>query len=267
MRTILFLGQKPVGEACFDLLLKRRDALRVAMAVSNAGTDVWWASAGVREKAEQNAIGFLDNASRREDAILDAVAALKVDTILSVQHPWILSGRILESVGGRAFNLHNARLPDYKGYNACNHAILNGDETFTSTVHWMDPAVDAGPLAFTETFPLARDETAISLYHKAEKAGLRAFARLVDALADGGDIPAIPLAGEGRFYARDSIAPLRRIVNPNDLQEVDRKARAFHFPPFEPAYILDETGKKPVAPRPGESRADQAPSSPSTRMV
>lgn len=249
MHSILFLGQKPIGEHCFDILLEHCPPLNVAAAVSNGSPDaVWWKSARVRERAGASGMAFIDNRERNEDAIVELVRDHAIDTIISVQHSWILPARILDAVKGRAFNLHNAKLPDYKGYNACNHALLNRDKTFTSTIHWMVPQVDAGSLAFEETFPIEEDETAFSLYRKAEQAGIRAFGRLVKSLAAKQEIPATPMLGSGTFHARSSIDELRRIANPADPDEVSLKARAFHFPPFEPAYVLEGGRKRYVTP-------------------
>lgn len=254
MSSILYLGQKTIGEQCFDILLEHCPPLSVKAAVSNGSPDaVWWKSAGVRERCDADGISFIDNRERNEDAILGLIRELGIDTIISVQHSWILPAPILDAVNGQAFNLHNAKLPDYKGYNACNHALLNRDETFTSTIHWMVPQVDAGALTFEETFPIAPDETAISLYQKAEQAGLRAFKRLARTLAQGADVPATPMQGDGRFYTRTSIEELRRITDPADLDEVALKARAFHFPPFEPAYILKGDRVTHVTPQDVES--------------
>ena len=51
----------------------------------------------------------------------------KINTLISVQHKWIMSKKILSKFGCNAFNFHNAKLPEYKGYNSLSHSILNGD--------------------------------------------------------------------------------------------------------------------------------------------
>ena len=57
-----------------------------------------------------------------------------VDLILSIQYNWVVATETIDLVKGRAFNLHNARLPDYKGYNSISHAIANGDNVPESGV-------------------------------------------------------------------------------------------------------------------------------------
>ncbi len=248
MERVIFLGQKTVGERCLRVLSEASGALDIVGVASNTDTSVWWGSAGVFDFATQEGVPFIANDERREAELLALIADQSATAVISVQHPWILSASVLDAVDRRAWNLHNAKLPDYQGYNAANHAILNGDNAFTSTVHWMTPEADAGEVAFTETFPLTGRETAASLYDKAIEAGVAAFRRLVECLRTGEPVPREPLRGQVRFYARTSTDALRRIDNPADPDELDRKARAFWFPPFEPAFIEARGRRFHVAP-------------------
>lgn len=247
MKRVLFLGQKPMGEACFGILLKQK-GLTVCAAVSNENVDTWWKSKGVWELALNNEIPFISNDKPREQELLKIIKEQKVDAIVSVQHNWIISDKILKAVSGFALNLHNAKLPEYKGYNTYNHAILNGDETYTCTVHWMDPEVDAGDIALESTFTIARTDTACSLFSKAESAGIKLFATLIEYMASDNKIPRIKQVGQGRFYGRDSLDKLRQIKDPSDMNDMALRSRAFHFPPFEPAYFIHEGLKHHVTP-------------------
>ena len=244
---ILFLGQKPLGEQCFTKLLQHH-RLAVCGVCSNIGTSVWWGSELIHLEARRRHLPFVGNQQRHEDILMALIQHYRIDCLISVQHTWILSRELLEAVKGRAFNLHCAPLPGYKGFNACNHAILNAETRFAATLHWMNPQVDVGDAAFLEEVDIATDETAASLYEKMQGAGLRAFVRLLDTLEAGETPPRTPIVGEGRFYSRSSINALRRIQNPNDATEVDRKTRAFWFPPFEPAYIEKEGRKRHLVP-------------------
>jgi methionyl-tRNA formyltransferase len=238
IRRILFLGQKPVGERCLEMLLKAQGSnLEVCGVVTNVTKEVWWGSNLAAQMAQKSGIQVIPNEKRNHQAIETLVREKKVNTVVSVQHAWILPKELLAAVNYEALNLHNAKLPDYQGYNACNHAILNGDRTFTSTIHWMTEEVDAGEIAIEKTFEISDEETAKSLYQKATETGEKAFQELVDLLAYDKPIPKIPLKGVARMYKRNSIHSLREIANLDDPQEVDRKSRAFFFPPFEPAFF------------------------------
>lgn len=248
---ILFLGQKPVGEAAWRYLRQeeqRTGAFEVVGVCSNRSSDaVWWGTNQIHQ--ERGDVPFVDNAERNNDLLLKCIQEQSVDTLLCVQHPWILPRALLEAVSFRAINFHNAKLPEYKGYNAVNHAILNGDETFTCTAHWMSEEVDVGEICYEAVFAIEPIDTALSLYAKGYHACLELCRAVVCELGDLDRLPRRPATGQHAFYPRRSIESLRAIA-PGD--DVDRKARAFFFPPFEPAF-WPTRGRKvhalPVDPR------------------
>ena len=248
MKRVVFLGQKPVGEKAFAMLLGAEcKALRVVAVCSNPTADnVWWNSNEIA--LSSNELPFLSNEKKDEGKLLKAIERSGANLLISVHHPYILSETVLKTVDYQAFNVHNAKIPDYRGWNAVNHALLNGDSTFTSTVHWMVREVDMGSIAFERTIPIGEDEIAQSLYIRAGQAALKAFERLLHFLVSGKDIPRKPVLSKGRFYGRDSIEGLREIRDLCDDQEVDRKSRAFYFPPFEPAYFMRASKKFYVLP-------------------
>jgi methionyl-tRNA formyltransferase len=247
MRRVLFIGQKRFGEDAWEMLRKGDGAgYRIVAVSSNASAErVWWQSNRIFETRDD--LPFIDNAEKNEDLLAEAIAGYGVDTILCVQHSWILTSRILQAVNYEALNFHNAKLPEYRGYNAINHAILNGDSTFTCTAHWIADEVDRGDIALEASFDITPEETAIGLYARSHHAGLRLSGEVISRLGELENLPRRKLAGAGRFYSRNSIVPLREIKEPL-TGEAETKARAFFFPPFEPAYFRQDGRKFYVLP-------------------
>lgn len=249
MIRILFMGQKPIGEKCFEDLLKADGSgLCVCAVVSNKGRNVWWGTNNINLLARQKKLEFIGNEKRNYADIKRAIRRNKINMIISVQNPWIIPDRILSMVDGRAFNLHNAKLPDYRGCNACNHAILNNEKKYTSTIHWMVPKVDNGPIVLERTIAINPTETARSLYDRSQESSLILFKEFIDSLLQGEIIPKKAIVGKGKFFSRNSLDKLRRIKSLANMDEVDRKARAFYFPPFEPAYIIVKRRKYYILP-------------------
>jgi methionyl-tRNA formyltransferase len=235
MRRILFIGQKIFGEAAWLKLRKAEGKYKIAAVCSNASAEaVWWRSNRIYQSC--GSVPFIDNSDRNEQALIDAILRYDINTLLCAQHPWILSDAVLEAVNYNALNFHNAKLPKYRGCNAINHALLNGDGQFTCTVHWMIDKVDLGDIAFEVTFDIAPDETSLSLYAKCHHGGLRLFDEVISRLERMGEIPRRQMPAGGRFYPRKSIEPLREITGLS-AEEMEVKSRAFFFPPFEPAYF------------------------------
>lgn len=250
MHRVLYLGQKLIGEKCFEILRRSEgQAFRICAVVSNDSDDVWWQSNLVFLQCKREDIPIVSNNTQNNNAIASFIDNYEINLILCVQHPWILPPEILSRVNYHAFNLHNAKLPDHQGHNCCNHAILNGDRYYTSTIHRMADTVDMGDIAFERTFEIQPTETARGLYEKALAAGEDVFQQLIECLLKDNPVPRKLVKGKGNYYTRNSLVEIREIMNIHDTQEVDRKARGLYFPPFEPAYYSLAGKKHYILPR------------------
>lgn len=250
MTSVLFIGEKPLGEWAFAHLLEHCDKeLEIVGAVSNAdGGAGWWNSYLVMDLAKAKGVPFFDSVTIGAKALTRLIRDLCPDVLVVVQGRTIISDEALSVVEGRAFNLHLAPLPRYRGFYSANHALLEDAAEFGVTVHWIEPTVDTGAIAFEERIAIAPDETAESLYAKSTKAGMNAFRSLVDAIVSMKEIPSHPQAGDGRYFPRNSLEAFREIRDTSDGREVDRKARAFYFPGFPSAYFEVEGRRFSVMP-------------------
>lgn len=249
MLKILYLGQKIIGDRCFKTLTNLQNSnLKIIGAVSNKNNNVWWKTNKIYHQCQENNIPFISNNKRNNQLITDLIKEKEANTIISIQHPWILPASILALVNYNAFNFHNAKLPEYKGHNCCNHAILNNEQYYYSTLHFMSPEVDMGDIIYEETTLIEPTETAISLYAKTIKSSELLFDKLLFDLTNNKPLPRKPIIGNGSFYKRNSIDSYRQINNINDPSEVDTKARGIYFPPFEPAFYIENGVKKYILP-------------------
>lgn len=246
---VLFLGQKPLGEACFDRLSARHGrGLEIVGVVTNDVPDVWWGSADIWERSRALGIPHISNSRRNTDQIRTLVESRPFDVLLSVQHPWILPADVLGRPQRAALNFHNAGLPEYQGHNCCNHALLNGDRSYRTTVHHLSLEVDGGDIAYETTVEVDGDETAHSLYVKSNAAAILLFEKAMSALDSREPLPRRAQAGEPRFFHRNSIDELRDATDEDDPSQLDRIARSLYFPPFDPAFIRRSGERQPLLP-------------------
>ena len=76
---------------------------------------------------------------------LSALAATKPDLVISIRYGCILEEEALSIPTKGVLNLHSGRLPEYRGVMATCRAMLAGDNTLGSTLHWIDDAtIDTG---------------------------------------------------------------------------------------------------------------------------
>ncbi|MAI88636.1 MAG: hypothetical protein CMF98_06235 [Candidatus Marinimicrobia bacterium] len=246
---ILFLGQKPLGEKCYSLLFKSQSKnIKIKTVVSNKKKSNWWKSNYIYESSKKNNIKFISNEKRNENQIIHLIKENKINLIISVQHCWIFSDKILKIINENAYNLHNAKLPDYKGYNTINHAILKNDSTYSSTIHKIDKKVDSGDIVFEKSCEINEDETALSLHKKSLELSILIFKEFIEFLKGKKKIYPVKINEEGKFYSKNSLDNHRMIKEIDNIIEIDRKARAFYFPPFEPAYFMIKKRKFHVLP-------------------
>jgi methionyl-tRNA formyltransferase len=237
---LMFLGDRRIASEILRELMvgEFRAGFDVKVVVTSERIERW-----IRKIAPSRAV-YLRNDQRHLETINRLIDDQGIDLILSIQHNWILPRLTLDKVSGRAFNLHNAKLPDYKGYNSISHALMNGDSLFHPTLHWMVEEVDSGPIAYQGLVKVEPFDTAYSLYPRTVIESVRIVRLLLSSLMAGRDIPASPMAnGKGEFYRRTDLNNLADVSAISDPIELDRRVRAVFFPPFNAAY-LEKNGRR-----------------------
>ena len=231
MRRVVFLGEKPLGHECLQVLLRRTDVEVVAVATRAPRQEVWWGRQMVRQLAEQRGVPVVRRA--------ELVDFGHVDFLISVLYPFTVEPEILAMAGVAAVNLHQAPLPEYRGCNCASHAILNGERVWGATLHLMSPELDSGPIIEKRCFPIPDDITARELYDANDVNCLEVFRENLDSLLDASfTLTPQSRAAPTRIYARDSLRDKEADVS-WPAEKLDRFVRAMDFPPFEPAYLLN----------------------------
>lgn len=163
-----------------------------------------------------------------------------VDVVISflfwklIREPLVSLGRI------GCLNFHPAPLPDLRGLGGYNIAILEGMSEWGVSCHFVDEDFDTGDLVEVERFPIDPDsETAFSLDLESQERLLGLFQRVMARALAGEELPRTP-QGRGRYVDRAELEELRR-VRPGD--DLDRKLRAFWYPPY-PGAVVELDGRE-----------------------
>jgi methionyl-tRNA formyltransferase len=140
-----------------------------------------------------------------------------VDTIVVCAYGLYIPPALLE----RALwvNVHPSLLPRWRGAAPVERAILAGDETTGVTIHRTVEALDAGPIAAQEAFPIGERDDAGALFARAAEIA----ARLLDGVLPQPRFE--PQGDEGTTYA-EKIAPADRELDLSDPVDGDRRVRA-----------------------------------------
>jgi len=116
-------------------------------------------------------------------------------------------------------NVHPSLLPRWRGAAPVERAILAGDEETGVTIHRTVEALDAGPIAAQEAFPIAPEDDAGAVYARAAEVAARLLDRVLPApvFVDQPD--------EGATYA-EKIAPADRELDLAQPLDAWRRVRA-----------------------------------------
>ena len=235
-RRVVFLGEKPLGHRCLELLHRQPDVEIVGVCTRGICPEVWWGRQLVREHAVRHRLPLL----RRRDLLTLG----RIDSLISVLYPFLIEPDVLATTRGAAVNLHQAPLPEYRGCNGASHAIINGEETWGGTLHLLADQLDSGNIIEKRCFPIRPDITSRELYEENDENCFAIFRDNLRAVLEN-VFEATPqnLHTPRHTYNRDSLSSKQASPGWDD-ETLDRFVRGHEFPPFEPAYFLSDGEKR-----------------------
>jgi methionyl-tRNA formyltransferase len=156
-----------------------------------------------------------------------------VDLLVNVHSLFVVNPEVLAAPRIGCLNLHPGPLPEYAGLNAPSWAIYNGETTHAVTLHWMDEAIDAGPVAWSESFELTDRDTGLSVSGKCVRSGIPLIAKLIEtALKSPARIPRLP-QDRSRHRHLGAGPPNHGLLEwTRPAAEISRFVRAADYAPF-----------------------------------
>jgi phosphoribosylglycinamide formyltransferase-1 len=97
----------------------------------------------------------------------------------------ILSAAYVQAFAGRALNIHPSLLPAFPGLHAQRQALEHGAKMAGCTVHFVDEAVDAGPIVLQAAVPVEPHDTEETLSARILKEEHRLYPAAVRLFAEG----------------------------------------------------------------------------------
>lgn len=236
---ILLLGRGVIAKKCIIKLYENGLGNKICGMIG----DYEMKKIAQKNKLDSNKIKQVSLKKRNEKNIDELIKLLKPDLIFSIQYPWIISSSIIKKLEGKIFNLHNAKLPDYRGHNSISHEILNQEKYHFATIHKIDEKVDMGEVYFEAKIKIHPQYTAYDLWLNSHTICVKIFFEFVKSLKVGIEfLSCKKISKKGRYYKKHEIISLKEIKNPLDKKEIELKYKAFNFPPHEPAFFkIDKT--------------------------
>lgn len=143
-------------------------------------------------------------------AVLDRLAALGTDVIVSVSCPQIFRRPLIELPARGCPNVHGAILPEYRGVLPSFWMLANGEERAGVSVFFVNETIDGGDLCGQRTFEIAPGESLDRLLRRSKAVAGDLVLEVLDRI-ESGTIVRRPLdAGSGSYYSWPDRGAVRR---------------------------------------------------------
>lgn len=139
----------------------------------------------LKQMAESWGIDVLIHPNVNADDFFEEMKSYHIDLLVSMSFNQIFKSRILEYPRYHAINCHAGKLPFYRGRNILNWALINDEQEFGITVHYIDTGIDTGDIIEQRTFPITDDDTYQTLLSTAHSECPELLASAVQKIIDG----------------------------------------------------------------------------------
>jgi methionyl-tRNA formyltransferase len=135
--------------------------------------------------------------------------------ILAVYGTDIIRPAVIEMAGELALNMHTGISPRYRGADSVFWALYNEEpEWIGSTVHVLEPRIDAGPILGTARPDIDPEDDEAVLFAKCVQVGARLYAECLTAALTGGvhAEPQVLSAGRQYRFVDRTVSAERRVA-------------------------------------------------------
>lgn len=228
MTKILFMGRKQVSASLLEFLV-RQDSIEIVGVLTDSHLE------GSPTTAAAQRLGL---PLYTFESALEAMRTgqLRFDLGISVLYWRKLRDEFLTVPPRGTINFHPAILPEYKGTGGYNLAIMDELSEWGISAHYVDASIDTGELIEVARFAMDPCTATAQSLERESMQVLEDFARrvIMQAVQSEAKLPTTPNMG-GRYVSRNEMEAMKEIKAGDD---VDKKIRAFWFPPYDGAYTV-----------------------------
>jgi methionyl-tRNA formyltransferase len=188
------------GWGDFLRLLARYGRHKARLALENLG--IGKAPASIAGICRAHGIAVRAEPDVNRKAFVEHVRQAGTDLIVSVSAPQIFQQDLLEAPRHGCINIHNGRLPEYRGMLPNFWQMLNGEKSSITTIHAMVRKLDAGTVLWEEATPIRAEMSLDALIRETKKRSADALWRVLEYLAERQELPLLrQIEGEGGYYS------------------------------------------------------------------
>jgi phosphoribosylglycinamide formyltransferase-1 len=183
---VLISGGGTNLQAIIDAIEAAHIRARIGVVISNrpdAGGLARAAAAGIATEV----LDHRDYATREAyDQVLgDRLEAQRPDLVVLAGFMRILGAAFVARFPGRLINIHPSLLPAYRGLHTHERVLAAGEREHGCSVHYVIPALDAGPVIAQAVVPVHPGDTAEQLAARVQAMEHHLYPRVVGWIAEG----------------------------------------------------------------------------------
>jgi methionyl-tRNA formyltransferase len=165
MKIILFAHQNWGVETIRTILQTQHEIVQVFTHPLDMDKNekIWYDS--VKDECELHQISVKQRIKLTNEDISE-INNLSPDLILSVGWRRLIPNSIFQIPKFGTINMHEALLPQYRGFAPINWVLINGENSTGITLHYIDETADTGDILLQKSVIISKNDTAYSLFNK-----------------------------------------------------------------------------------------------------
>lgn len=180
---------------------------------------------------------------------MNEIKDLRSDVGFSIRFNQLIPKDVIDSFSKGIFNTHGGILPSYRGVYSNINALINGEQEYGVTLHYVNEGIDDGDIVDIKKILIKDEDTGFTLYQKGEKLCYKVLEDNIDSILEGSNtrIKQDELIKQGLksvTYSTKGTLKSKEIQLDNLNKDMTlRVIKAFDSPYHEPAYMI-LNGKK-----------------------
>lgn len=161
-------------------------------------------------------VPVMHSANINSESFLKEIAKLDLDLIVSVAAPQIFKARLIALPKKGCINIHNSRLPKYRGMLPNFWQMYHGEKTVGTTVHRINAGVDDGEILIQKETEIKPGESLDDLICRTKRSGSALMIEAINGLKTGSLKPRPNSKEEATYFTfptRQDVAEFRRRGN------------------------------------------------------
>ncbi len=155
----------------------------------------------IRQVCEHYRVPVLNVPDANDTGFLSSIRPLGLDLIISVAAPQIFREELLAIPKYGCINIHNAKLPKYRGMLPNFWQMYNGEKTIGTTIHRINARLDDGDILLQRESPIEPGESLEALIRRTKRSGARLMIEAVQGIREGQLHPIPNASAEATYFS------------------------------------------------------------------